>query len=209
MADFATWATAAEPALGLSPGEFMEAYQSNRDAANETVLENSALVGAVQSLVSTGPYSGTPTELLRALGQLVDDDAKKERSWPKNLKVLRGNLTRLAPNLREAAINIKFWKTAGTDSHRMVSIWKTKEKVSAQESGDKSDASDASGATKVKSSRPQLALPDMQQTQEQRQSDGCDGCAGSIPPNLSTENNTVSNHDGDQMADQGGYEERY
>ena len=209
MADFATWATAAEPALGLSPGEFMKAYQSNRDAANETVLENSSLAGAVRSLVAAGPYSGTPTELYEALGQLVDENAKRERSWPKSLKGLRGNLTRLAPNLREAGISIRFCKTTGTDSRRMVSIYKTKEKDPTEESGVKSDASDAYCATEVKSPRTQLALPDTYPAHEQAQSVTCAGCAGSIPPDLSSDNNTASDDKGNQMSDQGEYEERF
>jgi len=33
MADFAQWAVAAEPALGLQEGEFMRAYTGNREAA--------------------------------------------------------------------------------------------------------------------------------------------------------------------------------
>ena len=38
MADFATWATAAEQALGLPDGAFMNAYRGNRaDAIQETV----------------------------------------------------------------------------------------------------------------------------------------------------------------------------
>ena len=35
MADFALWATAAEPALGFAAGQFMAAYQANRRPATK------------------------------------------------------------------------------------------------------------------------------------------------------------------------------
>jgi hypothetical protein len=44
MADFALWATAVEPALGMEPGQFIEAYGGNRALLNETALEACALV---------------------------------------------------------------------------------------------------------------------------------------------------------------------
>ena len=34
MADFALWAVAATPALGISQADFLKAYQSNRESAN-------------------------------------------------------------------------------------------------------------------------------------------------------------------------------
>jgi len=43
MADFATWAVAAEPALGWPDGAFMRAYAGNRASAHELALE--AVVG--------------------------------------------------------------------------------------------------------------------------------------------------------------------
>jgi hypothetical protein len=43
MADFAQWAVAAEPALGLKEGEFMRAYVGNRESANDLALEASPL----------------------------------------------------------------------------------------------------------------------------------------------------------------------
>lgn len=200
MADFAIWATAAEPALGLSPGEFMNAYQSNREAANETVLENSTLATAVKSLIAQGAYSGTPTQLFKALGQLIDEDARREKSWPKSLKGLRGNLTRLAPNLRATGIDIKFWKTKGTNSQRMVSI---------KESGDTSDAPDAFGAGEVEALTAHLTLSEPQPAQPQTQSVRCDTCAGSVPQNGPTDSNFITEKQENETPSPGKYKERF
>ena len=39
MADFASWATAGERAMGLERGAFMAAYNANRAVANERALK--------------------------------------------------------------------------------------------------------------------------------------------------------------------------
>ena len=54
MADFAKWATAAEPALGLEPGAFSIAYSRNQGSANDLALEASPVVEPLQELVELG-----------------------------------------------------------------------------------------------------------------------------------------------------------
>jgi hypothetical protein len=54
MADFASWAVAAEPGLGLEAGAFMRAYATNRDAAHDLALEASLIASAVRTLVGRG-----------------------------------------------------------------------------------------------------------------------------------------------------------
>jgi hypothetical protein len=82
MADFATWAHAAEPALGLGPGAFLAAYGGNRAAAHDLALEASPIAASVRALVDTGGWSGTAAELLEALAKITDDTMKKSKSWP-------------------------------------------------------------------------------------------------------------------------------
>jgi hypothetical protein len=131
MMDFAQWAVAAEPALTLSAGEFMKAYDANRADAHQTALETSPVAVAIQRYMQ-GPYvdSGgqvinrtrpevvlTATELLDAIS--IGQDTRA-RSWPKTPKVLSGVLARLAPNLRHVGIEVvqhrernrKLWKIA-------------------------------------------------------------------------------------------------
>ena len=78
MADFAIWATAAEPGLGLRPGQFLEVYQANRDASNETALEASPVGRLLVQFVSeVGRWSGTSTQLLGELENLGDEKSVK------------------------------------------------------------------------------------------------------------------------------------
>ncbi|MBI3910615.1 MAG: hypothetical protein HY320_06750, partial [Armatimonadetes bacterium] len=71
MADFATWASAAEPALGWWPGGFLDAYAGNREEANELALEADPLVPPLQELAAGlapgAAWEGIARELLAAL----------------------------------------------------------------------------------------------------------------------------------------------
>ena len=117
MADFATWVVAAEPALGWSPGTFLDAYAANRDAANDLTLDASLVSQAVRDFTrdQTGTWTGTATELLKALVEQVDEATTRQKGWPANGRALSNALRRLAPNLRAAGVAITFdIREAGT-----------------------------------------------------------------------------------------------
>jgi hypothetical protein len=105
-ADFAQFASAAEPALGLAPGTFMQAYLDNRETANQTALESSPVVAALMAMLqrSGGTFQGTATQLREAISLGQDTRAK---SWPKNARALSGLLERLAPNLRQSGLIVE------------------------------------------------------------------------------------------------------
>ncbi|MHB8858951.1 MAG: ATP-binding protein [Thermoleophilia bacterium] len=106
MADFATWVTAAEQALGWADNTFIDAYYYNRRQANELALEASPLVPSIRKLVKDG-WRGAPTELLTELNEIASDHLKRLKSWPKSTKALTNELDRLAPDLRASGINIE------------------------------------------------------------------------------------------------------
>jgi hypothetical protein len=107
MADFALWATAAEDALGWEPGTFMAAYTGNRAEATESALEADPVAGAVRQLMADrDEWTGSATELWKALSQLVDEDVRRTKAWPGAPNALASRLTRLAPALR--AIGIEY-----------------------------------------------------------------------------------------------------
>jgi hypothetical protein len=109
MADFARWVVAAEPALGASPGRFMQVYRQNRGEADSQLVEHSEVAQVVVRLIAAqGAWHGTATELLSELNRLCTDEAtRKEKHWPKNAGALSKQLRRLAPVLRRgAAINV-------------------------------------------------------------------------------------------------------
>jgi len=108
MADFAMWITAAAPALKWSEAAFLDAYMTNREAANDLTLDASPVAAPVRALASGGDFEGTATELLNALQKLVDDSVPRQRSWPKGARGLSGILRRLAPNLRAVGVQVDF-----------------------------------------------------------------------------------------------------
>jgi hypothetical protein len=123
MADFAIWATAAEPALGLAPGQFLAAYEANRAAGNETALEASPIGKALVEFVTEfGSWSGTSTELLRKLEGRAEEKAIKLKSWPSTARALGGAVKRLAPNLRDAGLSVELSRTG---RRRLISLSRT------------------------------------------------------------------------------------
>lgn len=109
MADFALWVSAAERSLGWTPGSFVLAYQGNQASANEVALESSIVARPLLELLEDhGKWCGTSSELLEALETKGNEQATRQRSWPKNARSLSGHLKRLAPNLRAAGWEVEF-----------------------------------------------------------------------------------------------------
>ncbi|MBA3767342.1 MAG: hypothetical protein H0W99_10205, partial [Acidobacteria bacterium] len=124
MADFAQWATAAEPAMNVEPSSFINAYLQNRSAANEWALEASPVAMTLLSLMGKrGGWTWTVTlkQLLTELNNELGDGGKKPDDWPKSERGLAGALTRCAPNLRKAGWSITDPKReAGTGRSRRI-----------------------------------------------------------------------------------------
>ena len=125
MADFARWATAAEPALGLEPGEFLQAYERNRAVAHELALEGHPLVAALEELLEVrddGYFETSATGFLDALKQLTDPRHRRDAAWPKSPRALSSALRRLAPALRTVGIDVRFERVSGIERTRLISI---------------------------------------------------------------------------------------
>jgi hypothetical protein len=99
MADFATWITAAEPALRWEEGSFMKAYAANRGQSHELAVDAS-IVGPLLRQVAERGFDGTSSELLQLLATKADERTLKSKDWPTNARSLSAVLTRLAPDLR-------------------------------------------------------------------------------------------------------------
>lgn len=126
MADFATWATAAEPALGWQPGTFLRAYLSNRGEANTLAVEMAVLGPAVIGLMNLRTeWRGTAHELLTQLNtHHSDEQTRRRRDWPGSERKLSGDLRRLAPNLRRIGIEIIFGEREPGSGRRLIVIRK-------------------------------------------------------------------------------------
>ena len=109
MADFAEWSVAGEAALGLPPGQFMEAYTASQSSANDNVIEASPIGPPLIEFLKDRPtWAGTATELLQELESVTGDGQQKPRNWPKNASGLSNRLRRIAPNLRQLGTSIEF-----------------------------------------------------------------------------------------------------
>jgi hypothetical protein len=121
MADFAVWITAAEGALGWKPGDFMDAYTGNREAAHELTLEASPIAPFVRKLARIG-FTGTASELLERLNILATDEERRQKGWPANARALSGSLRRIAPNLRAVGVNVEFLGNTGRNRERLIVV---------------------------------------------------------------------------------------
>jgi primase-polymerase (primpol)-like protein len=116
MADFALWATAAEPGLGWEKGTFLKAYQGNRDAANSIALEASAIGDLVRDLVREKGevgWTGKASDLLTLLTNRASETATKRKDWPKSARSLSVALKAIAPNLRAEKVEVVFNSPSG------------------------------------------------------------------------------------------------
>ena len=112
MADFATWATAAEEPLGLDRGAFLTAYRSSHADAAQEALEAEPVGPAILQFgheeLDEGPWTGTSKDLLAKLEKAVPETTRKLQGWPKSPRGLSGKLRRIAPLLRESGIDLSF-----------------------------------------------------------------------------------------------------
>jgi hypothetical protein len=122
MADFAYWVVAAEPALGCADGAFLRAYETNRLDANELALDSSLLAPLVKAIAENGDWSGTASALLHKMQDEHGFDSRQ--GYPKTPAVLSAQLRRLMPNLESVGISIRFEKTAGVNSQKIIAISK-------------------------------------------------------------------------------------
>jgi hypothetical protein len=132
MADFAMWATAAEPALPVESGAFLAAYAGNRGATNQLALDASIIGGPLLSLIpGCGLWEGTARDLLDALeANPGADKVKKNKDWPSSPRKLAGELRRLAPNLRRLGWAVEFIREPGGQRRRIIRLERTLDRSS-------------------------------------------------------------------------------
>ena len=110
MADLAKWITAAEPALGWEPGQFLSVYRENRRDVIETSFEADAVAVAIRDyVVADHPegWTGTATELLSALNGRVNEGVRRSKLWPLSAQGLGNRIDRIAPLLRNKSFVVE------------------------------------------------------------------------------------------------------
>jgi hypothetical protein len=121
MADFAKLACAAAPVFGWTEDEVLATIMDSRIAGTRAVLEGDPLAEMVAKLVAKADWSGTATQLLRALAKLAPPPLRRSKSWPKDATRLAGRLRRLATALRNVGILIDLDRE-GHDRRRAINI---------------------------------------------------------------------------------------
>jgi hypothetical protein len=131
MADFATSAVAAARHFGWSEAEVLELIEASRRAANEVAIGNSLVAEGVTRLLSDSrEWRGTCGGLLEVLSGESDPASRHRAGWPKNARGMRGALTRAAPNLRRAGIEVDF-ERSGREGTRDVILRRVRGQPSA------------------------------------------------------------------------------
>jgi hypothetical protein len=123
MADFALWATACETAF-WSQGTFMHAYDANRQAAVDGIIEADPVATLVREIMAErDTWAGQASDLLQ-VGSGAKLAPDRSVSWPKNPRAFAARLRRCQTFLRTAGIEISFGREgpAGSRIIRMASL---------------------------------------------------------------------------------------
>jgi hypothetical protein len=189
MADFAVFGEAASRALGYPPDTFLRAYGENRRAANESVVEDSPVAGAVRELASRGEWTGIAAELLVELRAIITppgsgpDGSKSDSLLPRSPRGMSAAIRRLAPSLRMVGIHIGFGER--TNKARLITI------RLADSEGDRpsrpspssppQESRSGSGDSRNGQPSPTVTRPSPPRCLETGTGDGGDGRDGPIP----------------------------
>jgi hypothetical protein len=109
MADFALWATACETAFWPA-GTFARAYQANRRAAIEDIIDADPVAARVRQIMANrSTWTGSASDLLRAGADLAGPGFPSGvAAWLKSPRELAGRLRRAQASLRVLGIHIAF-----------------------------------------------------------------------------------------------------
>ena len=194
MADFALWATACETAL-WSAGTFWAAYRSNRDEAVEGVIDADPIATGVRAVMATRTmWTGTASDLLGALTQVVGERVAKSKTWPDGPRALAGRLRRAAAFLRKIGIEIGF-EREGRARTRTINITTIRPSATPDKPGTQPSAPSASSAPTSKSN-PANGFPAQSVRTVARDADGSGQGSSSTVRAKRLENNAGTAADG-------------
>ena len=115
MADFARWIVACEPALPWGDRKFLEAYRTMSSNAKASMIESDFFTTAVynfaiESLKPGADFTDTVGSLLNILNarSKIEPGRREPDGWPRTPRGLTNKLTRMAPVLRSAGVDIQF-----------------------------------------------------------------------------------------------------
>jgi hypothetical protein len=132
MVDFARFAMAGLPALGLDADEFIKAYAANQRDADLLALEASPIGKLVREFAEDRKaWEGTASDLLHELERRADEEdgvpldregpgqTRRSKAWPEQPHNLSHELRRMAPNLRRVGVGVEFDRTGSSRTIRI------------------------------------------------------------------------------------------
>ena len=89
---------------------FLDYYEGNRSAAISMAVDADLVGSSIISLmlIEEGEWRGSASELLEVLNELVPENARRTKYWPKAPNTLSGRLRRAATFLRGLGVEITF-----------------------------------------------------------------------------------------------------
>lgn len=192
LADFATWITAAEPALGWEPGSFLDIYDKNQGQAVEEVLQADPVSAAVvEFMADKQEWRGSATELLHILGRQVGERVQKGKGWPATASTLSNKLKRAATFLRRTGIDYED-RREGKRRHRVTiltaGVRKTPSAPSAPSALLKNQGVKADGQAMADGPMENAVRP---KPLKDKTADGADAADGLSPTTLAAEDARV------------------
>jgi hypothetical protein len=142
MADFALWGSACETAF-WPPGTFLRAYNANRQAAIDRVIEADPVANFVREImVERSTWAGRASDLLRAHASAAVKTLDRTAGWPRNPRALAGRLRRFQTSLRTIGIEVAFGREGRVGSRiiRMTSVTASRQPSTATTAGNGRDA---------------------------------------------------------------------
>ena len=112
MLSFSRWIAAFEKVNGMPGGHLQATYKDMTEEAQLDAVMDDPVGEAVVALMEQeekrfGDWSGTPTELLRALEALIDPFVQRTRDWPKSPIALSKRLQSLQTALGAQGITVQ------------------------------------------------------------------------------------------------------
>ncbi len=140
MTEFAKYGEIVARCMGYKDNEFIEAYKRNREIQTDEIIESSQVATCLIYMMYTKydepnrdfrlEWDGTASALLGEFKAITDTDVgglnidTKNKYWPKNANVLRRRLNELAPTLKEAGLEITFYKSVDRKRTKNIKIRK-------------------------------------------------------------------------------------
>lgn len=110
MAEFSHWLAAMEVVQGVPAGTYQNYYSEQIVGGQLEALQDNLFASELLAFSKTlaRPWSGTPTELYRALSERALPDLARSRDWPDNAIAMSKRLTPLISPLEAQGIHLQF-----------------------------------------------------------------------------------------------------